>query len=79
MTPPKTPKGGRPTKGGGPDAIPVNLRLAPADHEALAELTSEFREAGRATPTVQDLLRRLVRGALSEPDTLRRLIRDARL
>ncbi len=68
------PKGGRPPKGGGPDAVPVNLRLAPIDHEALVGLASDIREPGRAPPTVQDVLRRLVRGALTEPETLRRLV-----
>jgi hypothetical protein len=74
MTSPKSPKGGRPAKGGGPDAVPVNLRLAPADHEALVNVASEIREPGRPVPTVQDVLRRLVRGSLTEPETLRRLV-----
>ena len=73
MNSPK-PKGGRPPKGGGPDAVPVNLRLASADYEAIVAITSDIREPGRAPPTVQDVLRRLVRGALTEPETLRRLV-----
>lgn len=74
MTAHKSTKGGRPAKGGGPDAVTVNLRLAAADHEALIETAADIRETGRPAPTVQDVLRRLVRGALAEPETLRRLV-----
>lgn len=67
-------RGGRPTKGGGPDAIPVNLRLSRQDHDGLVAVAAEIRVSGRPVLTVQDVLRRLVHGALSEPETLRRLV-----
>jgi hypothetical protein len=69
-------KGGRPSKGGGPDAIPVNVRLAPADHDALAKIAFDLKTPGRPMLTVQDVLRRLVRSALADPETLNRLVRE---
>jgi hypothetical protein len=72
-------KGGRPSKGGGPDAIPVNLRLAPAAQAALAKVAYELMTPGRPPLTVQDVLRRLVRGAINEPETLNRLVREGEL
>jgi hypothetical protein len=54
--------------------VAVNLRLAPEDHEALIEVAAAIRPPGRPAPTVQDVLRRLVKGSLSEPETLRRLV-----
>lgn len=67
-------KGGRPSKGAGSDAVPVNLRMAMEDHAALAEIAKEISVPGRPLPTVQDIIRRLVRGSLTEPETLRRLV-----
>jgi hypothetical protein len=72
-------KGGRPSKGGGPDAIPVNLRLSPADQAALAKIAYELMTPGRPPLTVQDVLRRLVRGAINDPDTLNRLVKEGEL
>lgn len=72
-------KGGRPSKGGGPDAIPVNVRLSPEDHSALGKIASEIHTPGRPVPTVQDVLRRLVRGALNDPDTLNRLVKEGEI
>ena len=70
----KSPKGGRPSKGAGSNAVAVNLRIALEDHAAVAELAKELSLPGRPLLTVQDVIRRLVRGGLSEPETLRRLI-----
>lgn len=72
-------RGGRPTKGGGPDAVPVNLRLSRRDHDGLADVAAQIRVSGRPALTVQDVLRRLVRGALSDPETLRRLVDAGRI
>jgi hypothetical protein len=74
----KTPgqRAGRPSKGGGPDALPVNVRLAPADHDALAKVAFDLKVPGRPVLTVQDVLRRLVRGALQDPATLTRLVKE---
>lgn len=68
-------RGGRPSKSGG-DAIPVNLRLALDDHAALGRIAAEMHVPGRPVPTVQDVVRSLVRGALADPDALRRLVRQ---
>jgi hypothetical protein len=73
---PTTSKGGRPSKGGGPNALPVNVRLDPSDHAALAKVAFELMTPGRPPLTVQDVLRRLVRGALTDPETLNRLVRE---
>jgi|tagenome__1003787_1003787.scaffolds.fasta_scaffold20772023_3 hypothetical protein len=72
-------KGGRPSKGGGPDAIPVNVRLAPGDHDALAKVAFDMKEPGRPMLTVQDVLRRLVRGALQDHETLNRLVKEGEI
>lgn len=72
-------KGGRPSKGGGRDAIPVNVRLSPTDHAALARVAYEQMTQGRPPPTVQDVLRRLVRGALNDPETLNRLVKEGEI
>jgi len=69
-------KGGRPSKSGGGEAIPVNLRLALDDHAALARIAAEMHTPGRPMPTVQDVVRALVRGALADQDALRRLVRQ---
>src|SRR4051812_47907288 len=55
-------KGGRPSKSGG-EAIPVNVRLALDDHAALGQIAAEMHTPGRPVPTVQDIVRSLVRGA----------------
>lgn len=72
-------KGGRPPKGAGSNAIPVNLRMALEDHAALAEIAKEISEQGRPLATVQDVIRRLVRGGLMEQETLRRLVDIGRI
>lgn len=72
-------KGGRPSKGGGPDAIPVNLRLSPTDQAALAKVAFELMTPGRPPLTVQDVLRRLVRGAINDPATLNRLVKEGEI
>jgi hypothetical protein len=75
---PKTapnPKGGRPPKVG-VDGIPVNVRLSQADHLALAKLSGELMVPGRPLPTVQDVVRGLIRGALGEPELALRLCRQ---
>ena len=68
-------KGGRPSKSGG-EAIPVNVRLALDDHAALGQIAAELHTPGRPVPTVQDIVRGLVRGALKDHDALRRLVRE---
>jgi hypothetical protein len=68
-------KGGRPSKSG-VDAIPVNVRLAQDDHAALAKIAADLHTPGRPMPTVQDIVRGLVRGALADQETLRRLVRE---
>jgi len=78
-TPQRDPaKGGRPAKAAkaGGDAIPVNVRLALDDHAALAKIAAEMHTPGRPMPTVQDIVRGLVRGALADQETLRRLVRE---
>jgi hypothetical protein len=70
-------KGGRPVKIGG-EGIPVNLRLAQADHMALARVATELLVPGRPMPTVQDVVRGLIRGALKDTETLKRLVREGR-
>jgi len=75
---PKTapnPKGGRPPKAG-VDGIPVNVRLSQADHLALAKLSGKLMVPGRPLPTVQDVVRGLIRGALGEPELALRLCRQ---
>ena len=67
-------RGGRPSKAG-VDGIPVNVRLSQGDHLALAKLSTKLMTPGRPLPTVQDVVRSLLRGALSEPDMAMRLCR----
>lgn len=67
-------RGGRPAKAG-VDGIPVNVRLSQGDHLALAKLSTKLMTPGRPLPTVQDVVRSLLRGALSEPDMAMRLCR----
>ena len=74
MTSDKSPKGGRPSKTAGPNVVKVHLRLALQDHAELAELAKEINMPGRPLPTVQDVIRWLVRGSLTERETLRRLV-----
>jgi hypothetical protein len=69
------PRGGRPAKAG-VDGIPLNVRLAQADHLALARIAAELLVPGRPLPTVQDVVRGLVRGALKDPEALKRLVRQ---
>jgi hypothetical protein len=72
---PSKPKGGRPTKAGA-GGIPVNVRLAQNDHVALARIAAELLVPGRPMPTVQDIVRGLIRGALKDTETLKRLVRE---
>jgi hypothetical protein len=48
--------------------------MAPGDFDVLAELAPKIREAGQPPPTVQDVIRGLIRGAIMEHDTLHRLV-----
>src|SRR6476659_8332396 len=59
-------RGGRPAKAGA-DGVPVNVRLAQHDHLAPARITAELIEPGRPMPTLQDVVRGLIRGALKDP------------
>lgn len=68
-------RGGRPAKAG-VDGIPVNVRLSQADHLALAKLASKLMVPGRPLPTVQDVVRSIIRGALREPDLALKLCRQ---
>jgi hypothetical protein len=68
-------RGGRPAKAG-VDGIPLNVRLAQADHLALARIAAELIVPGRPLPTVQDVVRGLVRGVLKDPEALKRLVRQ---
>ena len=70
----KKPQGGRPSKAGA-DGIPLNVRLSQDDHLALARLAGEMLVPGRPMPTVQDVVRGLIRGALQQPDAALGLIR----
>jgi hypothetical protein len=72
------PKGGRPPKAG-VDGIPVNVRLSQADHLALAKLSGKLMVPGRPLPTVQDVVRGIIRGALGEPELALRLCRQTDL
>jgi len=74
----KKPQGGRPSKAGA-DGIPLNVRLSQSDHLALARLAGEMLVPGRPMPTVQDVVRGLIRGALQQPDAALGLIRRADL
>lgn len=69
------PRGGRPAKAG-VDGMPVNVRLAQADHLALARVAGELIVPGRPMPTVQDVVRGLIRGALRDVEVLKRLVRE---
>jgi hypothetical protein len=70
------PKGGRPAKAGSVgDALPVNVRLALDDHAELAKVAVELMTPGRPMPTVQDVVRGLVRGALKDHASLLKLVR----
>ena len=69
------PRGGRPAKAG-VDGMPVNVRLAQADHLALAKVAGELIVSGRPMPTVQDVVRGLIRGALKDVEVLKRLVRN---
>ena len=73
---PRRPQGGRPSKAG-VDGIPLNVRLSQRDHLALARLAGSLLVPGRPMPTVQDVVRGLIRGALQEPDAALRLIQQA--
>jgi hypothetical protein len=74
------PKGGRPAKAGPiGDALPVNVRLALDDHAELAKLAVELMTPGRPMPTVQDVVRGLVRGALKDHEALKKLVRKGGL
>ena len=68
-------RGGRPAKAG-VDGIPVNVRLSQADHLALAKLASKLMVPGRPLPTVQDVVRSIIRGALREPELAIKLCRQ---
>ena len=70
------PRGGRPVKAG-VDGMPVNVRLSQTDHLALAKLAGKLVVPGRPMPTVQDVVRGLIRGALHEPDLALRLCRQS--
>ncbi len=72
----RKPQGGRPSKAG-VDGIPLNVRLSQGDHLALARLAGNLLVPGRPMPTVQDVVRGLIRGALQEPDAALRLVRQA--
>jgi hypothetical protein len=72
---PARPRGGRPAKAG-VDGVPVNVRLAQGDHLALARIAAELMVPGRPLPTVQDIVRGLIRGALKDPEVLKRLVRE---
>ena len=67
-------RGGRPSKAGA-DGVPVNVRLAQDDHLALARIAAELMMPGRPMPTLQDVVRGLIRGALKDPEGLKRLVR----
>jgi len=71
------PKGGRPAKAGVTgDALPVNVRLSIDDHSKLLKAAALMAVPGRPMPTVQDIVRKLVRGATKNgDDTLMKLIR----
>jgi hypothetical protein len=76
LKPAVRPKGGRPSKAGaGGEAIPVNVRLALDDHGELARIAVELLVPGRPVPTVQDVVRGLVRGALQDHEALKKLVR----
>ena len=68
-------RGGRPAKAG-VDGMPVNVRLSQADHLALAKLAVKLVVPGRPMPTVQDVVRGIIRGALREPDLVTRFCRQ---
>jgi hypothetical protein len=68
-------RGGRPAKAG-VDGVPLNVRLAQSDHLALARIAAELMVPGRPLPTVQDVVRGLIRGALRDPEALKRLVRQ---
>ncbi len=70
-------RAGRPSKAGA-DGVPVNVRLAQADHLALARIAAELMVPGRPMPTLQDIVRGLIRGALKDPEALKRLVREGR-
>lgn len=74
----KKQQGGRPSKAGA-DGIPLNVRLSQSDHLALARLAGEMLVPGRPMPTVQDVVRGLIRGVLQQPDAALGLIRRADL
>lgn len=67
-------RGGRPSKAGA-YGVPVNVRLAQDDHLALARIAAELMMPGRPMPTLQDVVRGLIRGALKDPESLKRLVR----
>lgn len=71
------PKGGRPAKAGiSGDALPLNVRLSLDDHAKLLKAAALTAVPGRPMPTVQDIVRKLVRGATKDGDeTLMKLIR----
>lgn len=69
------PRGGRPAKAG-IDGMPVNVRLSQADHLALAKLAGKLMVPGRPMPTVQDVVRGIIRGALKEPELATRFCRQ---
>ncbi len=73
---PRKPQGGRPSKAGA-DGIPLNVRLSQGDHLALARLAGDLLVPGKPMPTVQDVVRGLIRGALQEPNAALRLVRQA--
>ena len=68
-------RGGRPAKAG-VDGMPVNVRLSQADHLALARLAGKLVIPGRPMPTVQDVVRGIIRGALKEPELATRFCRQ---
>jgi len=68
-------RGGRPAKAG-VDGMPVNVRLSQADHLALARLAGKLVVPGRPMPTVQDVVRGIIRGVLKEPELATRLCRQ---
>lgn len=65
-------KAGRPTKVA--NAVPLLLRVSSDMYNQLSELAPHLVESGRPLPTVQDIARRLLSGALADRALLERIL-----
>ena len=55
----------------------MNVRLSAEDHNFCGDVATKIREPRRPVPTVQDVVRRLIKVARKNPDLVLQLLRDS--